>query len=46
MDTAPRIVVKFLSDVFEGLEKAIQVHLAILTPTHHILVDQVVMGFC
>ena len=44
MDTTPCIMVQLLSDVFESLEKAIQIHLAILTATYHIFVNQVIMG--
>ena len=36
--------VQALSDVFKRLEEAVKIHLCVLTATHHVLIDDVVMS--
>ena len=43
VDVTP-IGVEALGDVLESLEEAVEVHLSVLTPPHHVLVDDVVVG--
>ena len=39
------VVVKSIGQLFQRLKEAIQVHLVVVTSTHHILVDDIIVCF-
>lgn len=38
------MIVQSIGELFEGLKEAVQVHLVVITPSDHVLVDNIIMS--